>query len=79
MAQKNKFILPFLVGSAFIISVVILAVTDLFTPLVEYLHDFTITPLGALVCLLASILIFYAVYKLLVKLGESFLPEDDGK
>jgi len=77
MAEKKKIITPLLFLAAFIGCVVVLAVTDVFTPIVQYLHDFTITPLGAVVCFLAAVVMGYGVYKILVNLGKSLLPGDD--
>lgn len=61
----------------FILFLVVLATTVVFSSIAQYLDDFSITPLGAVGCLAAALLIFYGVYKVLAKQGESFLPEGE--
>lgn len=78
MAQtKQKYILPIIVGAAIIAVMVLFALTDVTDPVIKYIHTNSITPLGAVLCLVATGIAFYSVYKLLAKLGESFLPEND--
>ena len=78
MAQtKQKYILPIIVGSAIIAVMALFAFTDVADPVIKYIHTNSITPLGAVICLVATAVAFYSVYKLLVKLGGSFLPEND--
>lgn len=60
-----------------IIVVLILALTDVASPIVQYIHSDSITPLGVALCIVAAIIAFYGVFKLLAKLGESFLPDED--
>lgn len=78
MAQKKqKYILPIIVGLGIISVMALFAFTDIADPVIKYIHTNSITPLGAVLCLVATAIAFYGVYKLLAKLGESFLPEDD--
>lgn len=74
---KQKYILPVIVGLGIIAVIALLAYTDVADPVIKYIHTNSITPLGAVLCLVATAIAFYSVYKLLTKLGESFLPEND--
>ncbi len=74
---KNKF--PFIVGGGLLALLLILSLTNFFSPLAQYIHDYTITPVGAIGCLVAAVIALYGVYKILSKLGQSLLPEDDEK
>lgn len=69
--------LPAVVGTAIIIFIILLATTDLFSPLAQYLHDYTIIPIGAAACVITAIAIMFVVFKLLVKLGKSLLVDED--
>ena len=53
-----------------------MVLTDLFQPLITYIHAQNITPLQGLFCVLIAALGFYLVFKVLAKLGEYFLPKD---
>lgn len=55
----------------------IMAFTDLFQPIIVFIHSKDITPLQAGSCILGSIVGFYIVFHLLVRLGAYFLPEDE--
>ena len=78
MAHSNrKFILPILIGVGLIAIGAIFALTDIASPLMQYIHTNSITPIGAVLCGVAAVVAFYTVYKLLSLLGKSFLPEDE--
>lgn len=78
MAQtKQRYILPTIVGLGIVSVMLLFAYTDFANPAIEYIHTNSITPLGAILCLVATVIAFYSVYKLLAKLGASFLPESD--
>lgn len=63
---------------AFLLGVtVFLGTTDTISPLIQYLHTNNITPLAGVVCVVAGIGAFYAVFRTLVKLGNSLLPEPE--
>ena len=53
-----------------------MALTDLFQPVITFIHTQKITPLQAVSCFLAAALGFYLVFKVLTKLGEYFLPKE---
>lgn len=53
-----------------------MAFTDLFHPLIVFIHTSNISPLQAVGCILGSFVGFYIVFHLLVRLGAYFLPED---
>ena len=73
----KKIVLPVFVGLGMIIVILILALTDAASPLIQYLHTDSITPLGVILCVIGAIIAFFGVFKLLAKLGESFLPDED--
>lgn len=74
---KQKYILPVIVGLGIIAVMALFAYTDVADPVIEYIHTNSITPLGAILCFVATVVAFYIVYKLLAKLGASLLPEND--
>ncbi len=80
MAEFNtRFILPLVVGCGIVAVVMVIALTDLADPLINYIHTNTITPAGAILCIIFSGVGFFAVYKLLAKLGTTFLENDEEK
>ncbi len=68
-------LVPVTVGIVLVALVAVVALTDLFSPLIVYLHDKEITPLGGILCIAFGILGFYLVFKILVKLGDIMLPD----
>lgn len=54
----------------------IVALTDLFDPLIAFIHTGEITPLQGLFCIVIAILGFYLAFNVLVRLGAYFLPDD---
>lgn len=74
--MKNRTILtPIIVGAALVLLMAIIAKTDLFQPLIHFIHTGKITILEALWCVLASVAAFALTLKLLIMLGEYFLPQ----
>ena len=81
MENKKSFLLPITVGAGLTALVAVIALTNLFDPLIDYIHENSITPLGAILCIIFGIAAFYGVFKILSKLGNNMLPdaEDDKK
>jgi membrane protein implicated in regulation of membrane protease activity len=83
--MKRTIVTPVVVAAGFILMVVLMAITDVFTPVIQFLHTGEITLLQALWCLVASVIAFGLALKLLIMLGEYFLPraekrrQEDGK
>lgn len=75
--KKSSLLLPVIVGLGLTALVAVIALTDIFDPLIAYIHENSITPVGAILCVVFAIICFYGVYKLLAMLGKSFLPKDD--
>ena len=73
--NKNKW-LPIIVSFFLIGLGATMAFTDLFDPIIVFIHSKNITPLQAGGCVLGAILGFYLVFHLLVRLGAYFLPND---
>lgn len=61
----------------FIAVLLLMAFTDLFIPLISFVHFQEITAFQALLCIIGSVLGFFLVFKILVKLGEFFLADKD--
>lgn len=74
--MKKQIWVPVTVGLFLIALLVAMAFTDLFQPVITYIHSQQITPLQAVICVLAAAGGFYLVYKVLTKLGEYFLPKE---
>ncbi len=55
-------------------AVALMSVTDLFNPLMKFIHSSEITPVGAGACLLFSVFGFAAYYCLLRLLYSHFIP-----
>ena len=73
----NKSIwLPISISLIFICIGAIMAFTNLFHPIIVFIHSKNISLLQAGACILGSVIGFYFVFHLLVRLGTSFLPED---
>lgn len=73
--KKRSILTPILVGMAIVVLMVIMAVTEVFQPLIQFIHTGEISPLQALWCFLATALAFGLVLKLLILLGGYFLPK----
>lgn len=54
----------------------LMAFTDIFHPLIQFIHSQDITPLQAVVCVLGALAGFYVVFHLLVRLGVYFLSDE---
>ena len=50
--------------------------TDLFHPIIVFIHSKNITSLQAGACIFGAVIGFYIVFHVLVRLGVYFLPED---
>lgn len=74
--MKKLIWIPVTVGLFLIALLAAMAFTDLFQPVITYIHNQQITPLQTVLCLLAAAVGFYLVYKVLAKLGEYFLPKE---
>ena len=72
---KKKHIFPIGVGASLLLVTVLLATTDIASPLIQYLHENSISPLAGAICILAGILGIYLVFRILVKLGNNLLPD----
>lgn len=74
--MKNNIWIPIIVGLLLIALLLAMAFTDLFQPVIAFIHNQDLTPLQAVGCIMGSALGFYIVYKVLAKLGEYFLPKE---
>ena len=68
---------PMLVLLGLIVSVVMMAGSSIFTPLIQFVHTGAITPLQAAACLLFTVAGFAACYFLLNLLCSYFVPRMD--
>lgn len=73
--MRLKTALPFLTVACFLTFFWIFAETEVFAPVIEYIHSDNITPLQGALCIGAAIICFYFVFRLLVFLGKSMLPK----
>jgi len=73
--NKNSWI-PIFVSLIFIGLGALMAFTDLFHPIIVFIHSKNITPLQAMACIFSSLIGFYIVFHGLVRLGAYLLPED---
>ena len=73
--NKSSWI-PILVSLIFIGLGALMAFTDLFHPIIVFIHSKNITPLQAVACIFGSIIGFYIVFHVLVRLVAYLLPED---
>ena len=74
--MKKQIWVPVTVALFLIALLSLMAYSDLFQPVITYIHSQQITPLQTVICLLAAAIGFYLVYKVLAKLGEYFLPKE---
>lgn len=54
----------------------LMAFTDLFHPIIVFIHSKNITALQAAACIFGAVIGFYFAFHVLVRLGAYFLPED---
>ena len=73
-ATKN-ILIPALVFILFIVVLLVMAFTDLFEPVIVFIHSREISTLQVIACVVGAVLGFFLVYKVLVKLGQFFLPD----
>ncbi|WP_163340120.1 hypothetical protein [Desulfopila sp. IMCC35008] len=73
--KKRSILTPILVGLAIVALMVIMAVTNVFQPLIQFIHTGEITPIEAIWCFLATVLAFGLTLKFLIMLGGYFLPK----
>jgi hypothetical protein len=73
--NKSSWI-PISVSLLFIGLGAIMAFTDLFHPIIVFIHSKNITSLQVGACIFGSVIGFYLVFHFLVRLGSYFLPED---
>ena len=74
--MKKQIWIPVSVGVLLIALLLTMALTDLFQPVITFIHTQKISPIQAIICVLAAMLGFYLVFKVLAKLGEYFLPKE---
>lgn len=75
--MNRTFKTPLFVLFGIIVSCVLMAGTNIFDPLVHYIHTGVITPLQAVVCLVFTVAGFAACYGLLNLLCSYFVPRID--
>ena len=56
----------------------VMARTDLFQPLISFIHSDDISPLQAAGCVVGALAGFYICLKVLIALGGYFLPDEEG-
>jgi len=78
MKTKNRssLILPISVGVGLIVLVAVIATTNTFDSVIDYIHTNSITPIGIGLCILAAGFAFFTVFKILSKLGCNMLPDE---
>ena len=74
--MNKSILIPVSISLFFICLGAIMAFTDLFHPIIVFIHSKNITPFQAGACILGSVVGFYLVFHLLVRLGAYFLPYD---
>jgi hypothetical protein len=74
--MKSSVWIPVSFGLIVVVLFLIMAVTDLFQPIITYVHSQNITALQIGGCFVGAAVGFYLVYKVLVLLGSYFLPKD---
>lgn len=72
--MKRTFLAPITVLLGLIGSMTMMAKSDLFTPVVQFVHNGCITPLQAFACLLFTVAGFASCYFLLNILCSYFVP-----
>ncbi len=75
--KKRTVVTPIVIGAAFLAVVAVIAITDVFEPLIQFIHTGEITGMQALWCMFATIAAFGLAIKLLIMLGGYFLPKAD--
>ncbi len=75
--MNQTFIAPTLVLLGLIGSIVLMAGSSVFTPLLRFIHSGAITPLQACACLVFTVAGFVACYSLLNLLCSYFVPRMD--
>lgn len=73
--MNKSSVIPISISLIFIGLGTLMAYTDLFHPIIVFIHSKNITPLQASVCIFGAIIGFYGVFHILVRLGAYFLPE----
>lgn len=73
--RKKKLVFPILVGLGLVSVIIFLGITDTISPLIQYIHTNSINPWAGVLCVIAGVAGFYTVFRLLVKLGSHFLPD----
>lgn len=77
--KKQTVFTPIVVGIALIALLVVIAITDVFQPLVQFIHTGEITLVQAIWCFLAAMAAFGLTLKLLILLGGYFLPKAEAR
>ncbi len=73
--NKSSWI-PICVSLIFIGLGALMAFTDIFHPIIVFIHSKNITPFQAVACVFGSLIGFYIVFHVLVRLGGYLMPED---
>ncbi len=73
--KERTVVTPIIIGAALIVLMVVFAFTEIFQPLVQFVHTGEITFVQALWCMLAAGAAFGLTLKLLIMLGGYFLPK----
>ena len=72
--MKRTIITPISILFGLIGCIAVMAASDLFTPLIQFIHSGTITPLQGAACLVFTVAGFTACYLLLNLLCSYFVP-----
>lgn len=72
--MKRSILIPISFITAAIVIGLVMAKTELFQPLIQFIHSDTISLLQAAGCLVAAVAGFYVCLKVLIILGNYFLP-----
>ena len=72
--MKQNLLAPLTILTGLVACIALMALSNLFTPIVQFIHTGTITPLQAIACLLLSAGGFWACYLLLNNLCAYFVP-----
>lgn len=76
MRKRSKWI-PVSFVVVVLICIYLMARTDLFQPLIRFIHSEGITVPQAIGCLIGGVICFYLCLKILIALGNYFLPDSD--
>ncbi len=60
-----------------LVCIYLMAMTDLFLPLIRFIHSEGISVPQAIGCLLGGLIFFYICLKVLIALGHYFLPDSE--